>query len=524
MAAQDTGDRRGRRVAPRGDVEASGQSATAVSRGRAPAATFAAMMEGKDGIRVRFAPSPTGYLHVGGARTALFNWLVARRAGGVFILRIEDTDRARSSDAMTQAIVEGLLWLGLDWDEGPLHQADGIERHRRDAARLLESGGAYRCFCTQEELEGRRSAAEAAGGAYRYDRRCLGIAAQEAEARAAAGEPFTLRCRVPDEPIEWHDAVHGPIRFEADAIDDFIILRSDRTPIYNLAVVSDDIEMHVTHVIRGDDHISNTPKQIVLYHAFGAPLPVFAHVPMILGPDGKRLSKRHGATAVGEYQKEGILPGAMVNFLALLGWNPGDEQEVFDRDELVQRFSLEGINHKSAVFDAQKLEWMNAQHINRLPAASLEPMVLDAFERAGLIDLQHTPDRAWLLELIELLKPRARRLTDFAAHAVPYLRDRVEYDEVAVAKHWKDDATADRLAALRARLEGVAEWRPEPLETELRALANELGTSAGKLIHPLRVALTGAAVSPGIFEVMTVMRRERVLQRLDEAVARLSSR
>jgi glutamyl-tRNA synthetase len=477
------------------------------------------MRDGKGRIRVRFAPSPTGYLHVGGARTALFNWLLARRTGGVFILRIEDTDRARSSDAMTRAILEGMVWLGLDWDEGPLHQADGIERHVRDAVRLLENGGAYRCFCTQEELERRRSEAEAAGGAYRYDRRCLGIPAQESEARAAAGEPYTLRCRVPDEPIEWHDAVHGPIRFEAGAIDDFIILRSDRTPIYNLAVVSDDIEMRVTHVIRGDDHISNTPKQIVLYRALGAPLPVFAHVPMILGPDGKRLSKRHGATAVGEYQKEGILAGAMVNFLALLGWNPGGEQEVFDRDELVQRFSLEGINHKSAVFDAQKLEWMNAQHINRLPAASLEPLVLDAFDRAGLLDLQHTLDRSWLLELIELLKPRARRLSDFAAHAAPYVRDLIKYDEAAVSKHWKDDTTAERLAALRARLERVAEWRPGPLEAELRALADELAIGAGKLIHPLRVALTGSAVSPGIFEVMTVMRRERVLRRIDEAIA-----
>jgi glutamyl-tRNA synthetase len=474
-------------------------------------------------IRVRFAPSPTGFLHVGGARTALFNWLLARRHGGVFILRIEDTDRERSSDAMTRAILESMIWLGLQWDEGPVHQADGLQRHSRDAQRMLGEGAAYRCFCTTVELDERRAAAEAAGGAYSYDGRCRRLDEDEVARRVAAGEPFTIRCRVPDSAITWDDAVHGAIRFEADALDDFIILRSDGTPIYNLAVVSDDIAMRITHVIRGDDHISNTPKQIVLYRALGADVPRFGHVPMILGADGRRLSKRHGATAVGEYRNEGILPHAMVNFLALLGWNPGDDREVMDMDELIERFSLEGINHKSAIFDPQKLEWMNAQHISRLPAERLEPLVLETLGDHGLLDFARPPARDWFLALIELLKPRARRIADFARQAAPYLQRDIEYDEAAVAKHWKDPATADWLRALHERLEGAGEWTVELLEREVRALADSLGVGAGKLIHPLRVALTGTAVSPGIFEVMQMMGRERVLQRIEAAVDRLAA-
>jgi glutamyl-tRNA synthetase len=304
-------------------------------------------------VRLRFAPSPTGYLHVGGARTALFNWLYARQTGGALVLRIEDTDRERSSDDMTAAILEGMSWLGLDWDEGPYHQADGFDRHRQEVERLLEAGQAYRCFCTAEALQARRDAAEAEGGpgAYRYDRRCSLVAPEEAGSRSTAGEPHTVRFRVPEGETAWDDLVHGDTRFDNAHIEDFIILRSDGTPIYNLAVVSDDIDMRITHVLRGDDHLSNTPKQLLLYRALGAPEPRFGHLPMILGSDGKRLSKRHGATAVGEYRERGILPEAMINFLALLGWNPGDEQEIMEQHELIARFSLERILKKSSVFD-----------------------------------------------------------------------------------------------------------------------------------------------------------------------------
>ena len=474
-------------------------------------------------IRVRFAPSPTGYLHVGGARTALFNWLLARSSGGAFILRIEDTDRERSSAAMTDAILEGMTWLGLDWDEGPHHQADGVERHVADAQRLIDTGRAYRCFCTPDELEQRRAAAAGTDPhAFRYDRRCLTeVPPEEGARRAAAGEAHAVRFRVPDGATAWHDAVYERIEFKNADIEDFVILRSDGTPIYNMAVVSDDVAMQITHVIRGDDHVSNTPKQILLYEALEAAVPTFAHVPMILGADGKRLSKRHGATAVGEYRNQGILPQAMVNFLALLGWNPGTEEEVFTRDELIQRFSLDGINRKSAVFDPKKLEWMNGQHIARMSMAELEPLVLEAFERHGLGDAASLRARGpWLQALVDMLRARARVIDDFATQAVPYLRDDFEYDPEAVAKHWKDAETVARLDAIRERFEAVTDWTETALEDALRALAEQLGIGAGKLIHPLRVALVGQAVSPGIFEVAVVLGRERVLERLVRAAQR----
>jgi len=478
-------------------------------------------------LRVRFAPSPTGYLHVGGARTALFNWLLARRHGGAFILRIEDTDRERSSAAMTDAILDGLTWLGLSWDEGPFHQADGLERHRADALRLLESGAAYRCFCSAELLDRKRAAAEAAGTGYRYDRTCRAIPRHESDRRAASGEPFTIRFAVPEGETWWDDAVHGRITIRNESIDDFIILRSDGTPIYNLAVVSDDAEMRITHVIRGDDHISNTPKQILLYRALHYPVPVFAHVPMILGPDGKRLSKRHGATAIGEYRDQGILPEAMVNFLALLGWSPGDDREILSRDELVARFSVEGINRKSAIFDPQKLEWMNAQYISRMSSEALEPYVIADLKRMYGVDLDHADDaqRRWLRRLIDLLKPRARVIPDIARQARPYVVADISYDDDAVRKHWKNPGEVRRnLGVLRQRLEVLPKWDTTSLEATLRETADSLGVGAGKLIHPLRVALTGEAVSPGIFEVAALMGRDRTLHRIDAAMDELSAR
>lgn len=472
-------------------------------------------------LRVRFAPSPTGYLHVGGARTALFNWLLARAAGGVFVLRIEDTDRERSSPAMTQAILDGMRWLGLDWDEGPYHQADGLERHIADVGRLLERGRAYRCFCTPDQLEARR---HAAGGtdphAFRYDRLCLRtVTSEDSARRAAAGEAHTVRFHVPSGRTAWDDAVHGTISFDNDDIEDFVVLRSDGTPIYNLAVVSDDVAMHITHVIRGDDHVSNTPKQILLYEALGEVVPRFAHVPMILGTDGKRLSKRHGATAIGEYRAQGILPDTMVNFLALLGWSSGTDEEVFSRMELIQRFSVEAINAKSAVFDPQKLEWMNGRYIERMSAEELEPLVVDAFVDAGIADADTLRARGpWLHRLIDLLKTRARTIGDFARWGAAYLNADVVYDEEAVAKHWKDaEATNARLAAVHDAFASLTSWREDELEAALRATAERLGVGAGKLIHPLRVALLGQSVSPGIFEVAVVLGREQVLARLERA-------
>ncbi|HEX6307855.1 MAG TPA: glutamate--tRNA ligase [Longimicrobiales bacterium] len=466
-------------------------------------------------VRVRFAPSPTGYLHVGGARTALFNWLFARHHGGTFVLRIEDTDRERSSDAMTAAILDGMTWLGLDWDEGPFHQADGVERHASDVARLLDNEAAYRCFCTAGQLESRRAAA---GDAYRYDRRCLALPAGESRRRADAGEPFAVRFRVPEGATEWADAVHGSIRFENADIEDFIILRTDGTPIYNMAVVSDDIAMRITHVIRGDDHISNTPKQILLYRALREPVPVFAHVPMILGPDGRRLSKRHGATAVGEYRNQGILPAALFNFLALLGWSPGTDEELFTRDELVRRFTLEGINRKSAIFDTQKLEWMNGRYLAAESTGRLATELRNGFDTAAA----HTNE--WWHDLADLLKIRARTVGEMIELARPYVADDIRYDDAAVAKHWKDPGTvAARLERLHADLAALPEWTEPALEEALRQRAEREGVGAGKLIHPLRVALTGTAASPGIFEVACLLGRERALARIERAVATLAT-
>lgn len=477
-------------------------------------------------LKCRFAPSPTGYLHVGGARTALFNWLLARHAGGTFVLRIEDTDRARSSEAMTRAILDGMRWLGLDWDEGPTHQADGVQRHRRDALRLLETGKAYRCFCSPEELEERRRDAAGDEG-YRYDRRCLlGVPREEGDRRAAAGQSYTVRFEVPDGTTAWDDAVHDRLEFRNEDIEDFIILRSDGTPIYNLAVVSDDVEMGITHVLRGDDHISNTPKQILLYRALGHEIPVFGHVPMILGPDGKRLSKRHGATALGEYEEAGILPAAMFNFLALLGWSPGGDREVMEVDEIVRLFSLDGINRKSAIFDTEKLEWLNSQHLRSLPAAALESAVAERLIAAGLTTAAALDARPeWLRSLLDLLKPRARTLADFVAQARPFLAEVSDYEEQAARKHWKRPAEVrERMAALRDRYAELDAWREEPLEEALRGLAEAMEVGAGKLIHPLRLAVTGSGASPGIFEVLVLLGRDRALERIDRALDALAER
>ncbi|MEX2569808.1 MAG: glutamate--tRNA ligase [Gemmatimonadota bacterium] len=475
-----------------------------------------------DKPRVRFAPSPTGYLHVGGARTALFNWLFARGEGGTFVLRIEDTDRDRSSDEMTDAILEAMRWLGLDWDEGPFHQADGVDRHVADVQRLLESGQAYRCFCPPDELKTRREAAEAKGGpgAYRYDRRCHRLADAEAEKRAGTGEPHSIRFLVPEGVTEWDDIVHGKTSFRNEDIDDFIVLRTDGTPVYNLAVVSDDAAMKITHVLRGDDHLSNTPKQIMLYRALGAAEPRFGHLPMILGPDGKRLSKRHGATAVGEYRAAGILPQALDNFLALLGWNPGDEQEIMQEHELIARFSLERVHKKSAVFDPEKLEWMNGQHIMLIPAAEVvrlaAPMLIDE----GLTTEQDLEDRAdWFATMMELLKPRGRTIAAIAEQSHIFLAPEIEYDEKAVAKHWKDpEVIVRRLEMALGALESIADdWTPERIEETLRSTAENAELSFGKLVHPLRLALTGTQASPGIDQVVWLMGPALIRSRIEAA-------
>ena len=478
-------------------------------------------------LRLRFAPSPTGSLHVGGARTALFNWLYVRHYGGRFLLRIEDTDRARSTDESTRAIFDGLGWLGLAWDEDVVYQGANLERHQIDADHLLGTGAAYRCFCTAAELAGRRAEAEGRGGAYMYDRRCDRLPREEVARRVAAGEPHVLRFRVPDGETAWADLVHGRIAFPNKDIDDFVILRSDRTPIYNLAVVSDDVAMGITLVMRGDDHIPNTPKQILLYEALGADLPAFAHLPMIHGTDGRKLSKRHGATAVGDYRHQGILPEAMLNFLALLGWSPGGDREVMTVGEMVALFTTDGLLKKAAVFDPQKLDWMNGQHLARLPIDALAALAAPAIEAAGLADAAELlgPRRAWFDQLLAQLRVRSRTVDDVARQAATYLRADVAYDDDAVAKHWRKDPAQARalLAAARDALAALAQWDAAAMEPALRDAAAAAGVGAGRLFQPLRVALTGSAASPGMFDVLALLGRDRALARVDAALAQLDT-
>jgi glutamyl-tRNA synthetase len=477
--------------------------------------------------RLRFAPSPTGYLHVGGARTALFNWLYVKHYGGKLLLRIEDTDKARSTDESTRAIFDGLTWLGLHWDEDVVYQGANLGRHQADVQRLVDAGTAYRCFCTAKELDEMRTAALARKEAFKYDRRCSSLDPADVARRVAAGMPFSIRFRVPEGDTGWTDLVHGPITFPNRDIGegDFIILRSDGTPIYNLAVVSDDIAMKITLVMRGDDHISNTPKQILIYQALGASAPLFGHLPMIHGADGKKLSKRHGATAVADYQHLGILPQAMLNFLALLGWSPGHDIEVMTVPQMIELFSVEGLLKKAAIFDTKKLEWMNGQHLSLLGAEALAPVATAAIVVTGLAtEAQLMARKDWYFALLDLLKVRARTVDDIVRQAAPYFPGKLVYDREAVAKHWKDHAaTTETLRATRDALAGASSWTPEVLEETLRTLAEKRGTTAGKIFQPLRVALTGLTVSPGIFEVLVALGKELALTRIDEAIVELAS-
>jgi glutamyl-tRNA synthetase len=479
--------------------------------------------------RVRFAPSPTGYLHVGGARTALFNWLFARRHGGAFVLRIEDTDVQRSSVDMVTGILDGLRWLGLDWDEGPgvdgphgpYFQSERLDRYRAAAARLVAAGRAYYCYCAPERLRAERERAEARGEAWQYDRTCLSLAPERVSELEAAGTPRAVRFKVPAAHAAFNDVVHGSIAFDPRAIEDFVILRSDRHPTYHLSVVVDDVEMGITHVIRGDDHISNTPKHLLLFEALGAEPPTFAHVPLILGGDKKRLSKRHGATSVTEYRRQGYLPAAMVNFLALLGWSPGGDRELMSVEELVAAFSLEGISGGNAVFNVEKLDWMNGQYIARLSAGELAAAVAALVADAGLAG---PADAAWWHRVLDLLRPRAKRLTDFVELARPFLVETVDYEPAAVDRHLAEPAIGSHLGALAAALRAVDPFDEPHVEAAVRGTAAERGLKAGALIHAARVALTGRTTSPGLFELIVLLGRERSAARLDRLVRFLAGR
>ena len=483
---------------------------------------------GVDNVRVRFAPSPTGYLHVGGARTALFNWLYARRHNGTFVLRIEDTDAERSSWEMVSGIVDGMRWLGLDWDEGPdtggphapYFQSQRLEKYRAAGAALVATGHAYYCYCAPEVLQQKRQAAEAAGGGWIYDRTCCALSDDERAQREAGGMPRAVRFKVPGGRTTFADLVHGPIDFDNAIIEDFVVLRSDAQPTYHLSVVVDDIDMQITHVVRGDDHISNTPKQVLLYQAFGRTPPAFAHVPLILGPDKKRLSKRHGATSVMEYPRLGYLPEAMVNFLSLLGWSPGGDQEMFSKDELVTRFTLEGISGGNAVFNPEKLDWFNQQHVARLDTTELARRLEPWLREQGLWDDEFAGARqAWFHRVVDLFKPRIKRLDQFATEARPLLTDRVEYDQAAVQKHLSKPEVRGPLTEIVSKWADGGTLSAAELEVQVRQTAEQHQLKAAALIHALRVSVTGRAASPGLFEVLELVGRDRVVERIRTAVS-----
>ena len=463
-------------------------------------------------VRVRFAPSPTGSLHIGGARTALFNWLFARKHGGEFRLRIEDTDLERSSEEMVQQILKSLQWLGLTWDGEVWYQSQRMEVYRQKAQELIDNRKVYQCFCerpAEEDAEERKPCS------------CYLLTEKEREQLLAAGKKPAIRFWVPDGSTVVEDVVYGSLEFDNSEIENFVVLRADGTPTYHLAVVVDDYEMGVTHVIRGDDHLPNTPKQILLYHAFGWELPTFAHVPLILGPDKKRLSKRHGATAVSEYFDSGILPEAMVNYLALLGWSPGDNREIFTVQELIEAFSLEGISRKSAVFDPVKLEWVNSEHIKRYPTDALIDKVVPYLVEAGLLRQEEVAEkRPYLRSVLELFKGRMKTLRDLAKYGRYFFRDPERYDANALKKYWRPE-TKEYLVRLKAELEKVENFSAEEIERALRGLAAQLGVPAAKLIHPERIVLTGFAVSPGLFEMMEVLGKETVLRRMENGLEKI---
>ena len=472
-------------------------------------------------VRVRFAPSPTGYLHVGGARTGLFNWLFARQQGGVFILRIEDTDVDRSRPELVEAVIEELRWLGLDWDEGPYRQSERLALYQSLARRLREAGHAYPCFCTPEELNQRRRAAEGSGRPWKYDGRCRQLTAVEAAARS--GTPHALRFPVPEKgTTEFNDIVFGQLKVAHEEIEDFVLLRSDGHPTYHLGVVADDLDMRITHVIRGADHLSNTPKQVLLYQALDATPPAFAHVPLILGPDRTRLSKRHGATSVTTYREEGFLPEAFRNFLALLGWSPGDDTEVMRTPELIQRFSLKQVSRTNAVFDRSKLEWFNAEYLRTDPLEQVLPHVETELRRRGLWQEEWGGgQRKWFARVVELLRPRVRLLTDFSTWARAFFSDDFAYADDAVKKFLKDERLGELLPKAAEALAGLTDWTHEAIERALRGVAEGAGVKAGLLINASRVALTGQRVAPPLFETMELLGQEKVVHRLRRLLASL---
>ena len=476
------------------------------------------MTEILEQVRVRFAPSPTGHLHVGGARTALFNYLFAKNHDGKFLLRIEDTDRERSEESFVTEINQSLQWLGLNWDEEPLRQSERMEIYLNTATELISTNNAYHCFCEPDELDEKRKTAQQNKKQYKYDKKCRNLEKAEVEIRLKNGDKSAVRFAVPNvgETVV-HDLVYGDVQFNNNEIDDFIIVRRNGTPTYQLAVVADDNDMKISHVIRGDDHLSNTPKQLLIFRALAVKPPLYAHLPLIMGQDGKRLSKRHGAVSVAEFQIEGIFPEALLNHLALLGWSPKDDTEFMAIDELIRRFKIKDVSKRSAIFDYKKLIWLNGQHLSSKSAEELLPIVSTDWG----ITLDTEIDDVYLKKVLELVKARAKTREELINFGKYFFEDPDSYDEKGRNKHWNDNSVNSNVRQLVKKLEELNSFREEKIEEVLRSTAETLGIKAAELIHPVRLALTGFSVSPSLFEIMELLGKELSVRRIKSALNKL---
>jgi len=468
-------------------------------------------------IRVRIAPSPSGFLHVGVARTAIFNWLYARSQGGKFILRIEDTDADRSSQEMVDSIINSFKWLGLDWDEGPYYQAERIDIHKKYLDRLLESGRAYRCFCSTEELAAKREEARKNKSDYRYDRTCLNLSEDEIKAKLDAGQEFVLRLKIPEGETRFDDMIYGEMVRQNKDIEDFVICRRDGRPLYNFVVVVDDHEMGITDIIRGNDHQTNTFKQVLIYKALDLPVPRMGHLPLIFDERKKKISKRDKAANASDYGREGFLPEAVFNYLSLLGWSPKDDREIFTRSELVKIFDIKNSNKSNAVFDTVKMQFVNGEHIKRLSNHELATMLAPRLMEAGVYTKYGLETRwQYLMEVVGLLKSRCNLLNEFVERSEYFFQEPASYDEKGEAKHFNAEG-AERLNVLADRFEKLTKFNGPEMETVLKGLAEELGIKAGQLIHPVRLAVSGMTTGPGLYEMLEVIGQRVTIDRMRRA-------
>ncbi|NLL61611.1 MAG: glutamate--tRNA ligase [Candidatus Atribacteria bacterium] len=483
----------------------------------------------KKSIRVRFAPSPTGYLHIGGARTALFNWLYTRHYNGTFVLRIEDTDLVRSTDEAVTAILDGMKWLGLDWDEGPekggeygpYFQTQRLNLYKPFVDRLLTSGEAYYCYCTPEELKTRRKKEMARGKAYIYDRKCLNLSEAEKEKIKREGRKPSIRLKMPDRKIIVQDLIKGKMEFDSKLFSDFVLVKSDGIPTYNFAVTIDDILMKISLVMRGDDHISNTPKQIVIYQALEAPIPDFAHIPMIMGSDNTRLSKRHGATSVMEFQKMGFLPEAVVNYIAHLGWSSGTDREVFSTAELIEGFTLDKVSSHASIFDMEKLNWFNGEYLKEMPNEMYVKNLTPFLEEAGFIDyLSDIEMKSWLEKIVSLMKTRVKNFRQFLEYGDYFFKEDFVTDENA-EQILKQNGVKNILKNLVKGLQELDSWDEGSIETKVREIATQLNIKGRQIIHPTRAALSGKTVGPSLFALMEVLGKDKNIKRLEKTIANL---